>query len=382
MIRGVIDLIDRSKVQGWAFDTEDPSHHLKIEFVRDGDSFGTTTANVLRPDLAKAGFGAGDHGFVHRFPPSLNPSIVGAVQAKACARDGTRFELPRRLARLPELAATPPHFPGLSSDTAQFPVFVLGVVRSGTSAIARGIRELNQYRGFSEGHLLDLLLPLVRQLHESYRQKQEPRQQDTMVAHVPMQFFNDGFNHIFVVLAQQLFPAGRWVEKTPIWENIVLAPRFRRIWPNARFIFMRRRPLENLRSRARKFPSFDFVPCCKEWRNMMQAWIDVRSNLRGAALEIDQLTLARHPERVANAVQTLLGLDADATDQVTRTLSRTRVEQTGDSIDEVLDLAATGWSAAQIEELKNVCGPMMEQFGYTIDRSYYRDSDDSGLVVI
>jgi len=115
---------------------------------------------------------------------------------------------------------------------------------------------------------------------------------------------------------------------------------------------------------------------------MMQAWVDVRTSLRGAALEIDQLTLARHPGRVANALQGLLGLDTDATDLVTRTLTRTRVEQTGASIDEVLDLDATGWSAAQIEELKNVCGPTMERFGYTMDHSYYRDRDDRGLVVV
>jgi hypothetical protein len=381
MIQGALESIDQSRVRGWAFDSENPDHHLTIEFVRDGKSFGATKANVFRTDLLRAGFGAGDHAFVHQFPAPLHPANVRTVQVRACAADGSKIQLTP--ARPPAPGAAPPlRFPGLSSDPGQHPVFVLGAVRSGTSAMVQGLLTLDRYRGFSEGHILDLLHSLHGQLEDFYQQRQRARQQDTMVARVPIAFLEDGISHVFAAMAQQLFPANFWVEKTPNVNAIHVAPRLRHIWPNARFILMRRRALEYLASRARKWPTSDFTDNCNEWRHAMQAWIDVRASLRGAAVEIDQLTLARHPRRVADALQGLLDLDADMTGILARALAGTRAEQTAKSIAAVLDLNATGWSSARIEEFARLCGPAMQQFGYTTDRAYHRAGDDGGLVLI
>jgi len=383
MIRGFIEFIDEFEVRGWTFDSDDPGYHVALEFVRDAELFGSATANVFRDDLLREGIGAGDHGFAHYFRVPLNPSIVRMVRAEGRARDGSRVELPYWLSSPPTAADAPPapRFSGVASDPAQYPVFVLGSVRSGTTAMVQGLLQIERYRGFGEGHILDLLQPLVLQLEDFYRRKHFDRHRKTMIGRVPIEFVNDGFDHIFVEMIRQLFGNGHWVEKTPNANAIRLAPRFRRIWPNARFIFMRRRALENLASRARKFPLYEFTRNCQEWRNAMQAWLSARIRLRGAAIEIDQLYLARHPDRVAEALHGLLGLDAEETRLLARVLAEMRPEQTASSIDEVLDLTAMSWPAALIDEFNRVCRPVMDQFGYTIDRSYHRD-EDGGLVLI
>jgi hypothetical protein len=384
MIRGFIEFIDEFEVRGWAFDSDDPGRYVMVAFARDAESLGVTTANIFRTDLLRAGMGAGYHGFAHFFRVPLDPSIVRMVRAEGRGGDGSRVELPHWLASppAPADAKPPPRFSGVTSDAGQYPVFVLGSVRSGTTAMLQGLLKIERYRGFGEGHILDLMQPLVLQVEEFYRLKHLDRQRNTMIGRVPIEFVKDGFDHIFVDLIQQLFSEGHWVEKTPNVNAIRLAPRFRRIWPNARFIFMRRRALENLTSRARKFPAYDFARNCAEWRNAMQAWLSARIRLRGAAIEVDQLCFARHPERVAEALHGLLGLDAEEARLLARVFAEMRPEQTGATIDEVFDLTSVDWSASQIDEFNRVCRPVMEQFGYTTDRSYHRDGNDGGLVLI
>jgi len=303
------------------------------------------------------------------------------------AREGSRIGLPRLPPprEAPARPSAPLQFSGTSSDPAQYPVFVLGSIRSGTSAMVQGLLKTERFRGYQEGHMLDLLKHWAERLRSFYNLKHLDTLPDrnTMIGRVPIEFLEDALNHIFVDLIRQLLGEGHWVDKTPNPDAICLAPRFRELWPNARFIFMRRRALENLASRARKFPDYDFARNCQEWKDAMQAWLSVRGQLRGAAIEVDQMYLGRHPQEVAEQVRILLRLDAVETRVMAQVFAHDRPQRTAASPDEVLDLATIGWARPWIAEFELVCRPLMDQFGYTTDASYHRDGiDGGGLVVI
>lgn len=54
--------------------------------------------------------------------------------------------------------------------------------------------------------------------------------------------------------AESLHKEKIWVDKTPDPRMIKCVPRLKRAWPNAKFIFVKRRGIENLESRIKKFP--------------------------------------------------------------------------------------------------------------------------------
>jgi hypothetical protein len=199
-----------------------------------------------------------------------------------------------------------------------------------------------------------------------------------MIEHVPMEFMQQGLNHIFVQVIRQLFGTGYWLDKTPNSDSIYLAPRFLEIWLNARFIFMRRRALENIASRARKFPQYNFAKNCHEWHDSMRAWLNVRDRLRGAAIEVDQLYLGLYPDLAAERVSSFLGLDEVETRLLAQVFAHDRPQRTAATLDEVLDLASLGWHESWIAEFDRVCRPLMDEYGYTTDTTYHRDGIAGG----
>jgi hypothetical protein len=166
-----------------------------------------------------------------------------------------------------------------------------------------------------------------------------------------------------VTAARLLFPTGRWLDKTPSTNMVFLAPRFRRIWPNARFVFMKRRAVENIASRMRKF-DFDFAHNCREWATIMEAWLSVREQLAGAALELDQLDIARAPDQSTELLAGLLGLSATEQGRVAQMLRSERPQQTGAAIEDERGLEKMGWRPDWVSAFRELCGPMMAAYGY------------------
>ena len=389
MIRGYLEATDQFQARGWAFDPDDPGRYIELEFVLNAQHLGTVTADLFRHDLVSVGIGNGDHGFVFNFPSPLDAAELDEIRVHARTPDGSRIELPRLPPPEAEPAEEPApatllQFAGLASDASQFPVFVLGSARSGTSAMLQALLKIERYRGYEEGHLLDLLAHWSVRLRAFYNLKYDDTLpgRNTMIEQVPIEFLQDAVNHIFVDLVRQLFGEGHWVDKTPNSDAIYLAPRFRELWPNARFIFMRRRALENLASRARKFPEYNFAKNCQEWKDAMQAWLSVRDQLHGVAIEVDQMYLSRHPQEVGEQVRTFLGLSEVETRVVAQAFAHDRPQRTAATVDDVLELATIGWADSWIDEFERVCRPLMDEFGYTTDASYHRDGIDGGGLVV
>jgi hypothetical protein len=377
VIKGFLEFCDPLQVRGWVFVPEHPLELVEVEVLCDGRMIGRVLANVYRQDLEAGSIGQGDHAFIFNFPAPLTAGELDRVTVRAVLTQDETVDLPRlrpaspaaASASAPRVAAL--NFPEIARDETQHPVFILGSARSGTSAMIGGLIRVTRYTGHEEGHFLGVLAPLLVHLQRYYGSKFDEfvTRSNTMIAQVPQQFMCDAIYHGLIVAMRTLYPDGCWAEKTPNHDMIHLAPRFREIWPNARFIFMRRRAIENIASRLRKF-DYNFAENCKEWASAMTAWVGVRDELKGAALEVDQSFMAEHPDEAASAVARLLALDERESNRLAQVLNAERPQRTSATFAEVLSLDAMHWPPENVAVFDEVCGGMMRRFGYSTTADY------------
>ena len=366
MIKGFLEVAAPGEVRGWAYDTAEPRAHLSVDVLCGARMLGRARADLYRHDLEAAGVGQGDHAFVVRWEPALTEADLSLVSARVNCPGRLFHVLPRLVAAPEPKPSLPPiAWPGPVSDPEHRPVFILGAARSGTSAVAHALLTAAGYEGNEEGHLFDMLAPLVAGARRFDASKADERLagRNTTVARVPPEFIDDGLAFIAITAARLLFPTGRWLDKTPYIDMVFLAPRFRRIWPNARFVFMKRRAIENIASRMRKF-DFDFAHNCREWATIMEAWLAAREKLSGAAVELDQIDVARAPDQAAERLAGLLGLSETEQGRVAQLLRSERPQQTGVAIAEEKGLEDMGWRPDWVSTFREVCGPIMAAYGY------------------
>jgi hypothetical protein len=330
---------------------------------------------VFRADLQQAGVGDGDHAFVVQFPETLDETSLNLVKVMSVS---TRFERrqinPLSVEEVPEppvpeaFIEMPEAFDPLAE---QRPLFILGAARSGTSALAQGLLRSGIYEGYEEGHLFDLAARMVKTAHDYYDDHGDERQRGTLIARLPLRFFNEAIKEQFRTVGRLCFRGARWLDKTPRREMILCAPLLQEIWPQARFVFMKRRGIENVASRLRKFPEISFADHCRDWSEVMGSWRTVRATLGDAALEIEQLEIATDPASVVDRLATFLELSGTHAARLTRTLSVERPERTADRFGGVLDLDGMDWSTDAKLIFEDMCTLEMNAYGYSVDMKYY-----------
>ena len=370
MLRGSFGPVHPFQVKGWAYDSDDLSASLDIEVQLDGQTIGITTADVATEDPRLAGL-AGNHGFILATKQALPIAELHrlTVTARGAGRHALRLD-----------HAVPPRpilrYPLPASDPSQHPVFILGSVRSGTTAIMEALSSGTRYAGPGEGHLLDLLMHMSGLVEAVYAERRPIWEMgfDTLITAVPEGFMLDAVRHGFVELARARFPNRHWFDKTPTPTMIRAAPLFKAVWPEARFVFMKRRGIENMLSRLRRCPEIAFDDHCRGWADSMASWVAVREALGTSAVEIEHLDVARQPGAVAKTLGGLLALTAEEQTAVRHELTVGRPERSTESFAAVHDLATLPWTGEQIAAFRQICGPAMRQFGYGETRATYREN--------
>jgi hypothetical protein len=253
------------------------------------------------------------------------------------------------------------------------PLFVIGSIRSGTTAITVALQEATPYRGFPEGHVLDVAVRLFNAVGEHFERK------DAWIPTELTAIFHLGrmpharFRAEIIELLRRLaagYNTPFWFDKTPTLLMIAAVPIVAQAWPKSRFIFMKRRGLENMRSRLRKFPHALFLRHCQEWALMMSEWRSVRETVPDRFIEIDQRSLVLDTGATAARVGQFLALNATQIEAFRAVLGRVRPEATGAPEHIVSDPSELGWSGEQMETFQRVCGAEMDAYGYTYDSQY------------
>jgi hypothetical protein len=389
-------------VYGWAFDDTNPKVRLTVR-VRLGDrELARTEASIPRDDLRPvSGEEDGAHGYTFSLPLSLTDAERAELVVSASHPDAEAWQdLPRYRPELsgnggpqsapapgaegePDWAspgviaavdfwADPPDRPRTEDDGA-FPVFVLGAPRSGTSALFAAVTRTTRYRGFNEGHLLDIAASVASVMKTRIDRKLRNLSADAVARYHlgrdPCARLGDGLR-LLLRAAAAGYTTPYWIDKTPNREMVQSAPFLAATWANARFVFMKRRGIENLMSRLRKFPRVSFEAQCLDWAAVMSDWRNIRSSIAGKFIEVDQRDLLRDPIGSAGVIGALIGLDEAETEALGERLGSERAEMTDPTSRIVADIAETGWSPAMIDTFRAICGPEMEAYGYTWDANY------------
>jgi hypothetical protein len=430
MIHGYLEMATPNLIQGWAFDDEVPTVRLVVRADLGDTELAQAEASSSRPDLQrKWGDNDGNHGFIvemaaplsvqgvadiivrvarpgtavwHRLPryvgsetvikdavaaitEAVTASLQNAVRrlgqvGKTAAEDAERAQnvgnaVPYSAERWHASDAFWSDDPGCKplAPEESFPIFVTGSVRSGTSAICWALMRATRYHGFLEGHVLDVAFKLasVIEAHFGAKNLSFP---PAIAADFHLGRYSD---RRFDAVAQRIlrgltagYTTPFWVDKTPSLRMVRSVPILAHTWPNGRFIFMKRRGLENVMSRLRKFPTARFDGSCRRWASIMGEWRTVRASVSRRFLEIDQRTLLDEPGTTAERVGALLNLGDTEVETLAAQLRALRPEVTDPTARVLDDVSQTGWSPEQISLFRDICGTEMEAYGYTYDSRY------------
>jgi hypothetical protein len=368
-VTGLVEYMGTASVIGWAFDPEYPDTRLEIT-VRIRDQFlASGFADIGRKDLLSSGMGDGRHGFnidISEASISTEDAAELVIHGICGAEIGelARAQLTRD--RIVDLTSNPE---APTSDEKQRPVFILGPARSGTSAMTLALLESGAYIGTGEGHLLPLAHALVGTIDQYYQRGVEDP--NTLLGKVPIAAFQKLIRRSFVRMAADLFPTRRWLDKTPTVEMVRASVLMKELWPNARFIFMKRRVIENVLSRQRKFPQDDTERHYSDWLAVMRGWLAVREQLGDSALEVEHRQLVLEPGAVVSTIAEFLQLPQDAAARFRSYLTERRPEQTDSDFGAVYSIERLGLNEYDATRLRVACDPIMHALGYSYSESYF-----------
>lgn len=254
---------------------------------------------------------------------------------------------------------------------ARGPVFIVGSPRSGTSMLVDVLYAFG-YDGFREGNYFSLIHALEQAVDRHFATFAPPDNLKVLASNVDKGDLVGQLARVVADAAVQRMPAPLWFDKTGNPAMILTIPRLRSIWPGCVFIFAKRRGIENVNSRLKKFPSHTFEYQCSDWAKNMEAWRHVRDALDSADyLEVDQQDMLSDPRAVASALVSLLGVDTSKVEAAVDRFSHTRPQQTTvGSAEQVFSLSTIAWSDAQKTVFLDRCADEMSRYGYSLDERY------------
>ena len=251
------------------------------------------------------------------------------------------------------------------------PVFIVGSPRSGTSALVDAMLGAG-YHGYREGNFLTLLMAVNRVIDRHFAVFGAAGPQ-VLASLIDQDKFKASIAQLFRDEANGLNPVEPWFDKSGNPEMIEAIPILLQLWPTAHFIFAKRRAIENIVSRMRKFPKLNFEYHCRDWTKNMQAWRQTRARIpQGQGIEVDQQDLIRKPEEAAARISQLLDLDDQQKTALVETFRRGRPQQTEEgTAQRVLALSDVWPDHGQRSQFEAICEAEMSAFGYATDDKYW-----------
>lgn len=254
------------------------------------------------------------------------------------------------------------------------PVFIVGSSRTGTSVVVNALLDGAEIPGHREGHYIPIVHFLAKAAQE-YHQQQTGRDKAkySFITKIPLKtVIQDVLDMVKGRYEKEFAGKEVWFDKSPDGPTLRALPYILTMWPNARFIFTKRRSIENIVSRLKKFLHLSFRDNCERWALSMRLWKEHRPTMSNDSwIEIDQRDIAIAPAEVAKKIGTLLELDEPKIKKIENIFSTQRPEFSGSDEAKPLSLETVGWSAQQKEVFKEVCGAINREWGYSEDERYY-----------
>jgi len=259
-------------------------------------------------------------------------------------------------------------------EDVQLPLFIVGSARSGTSIVAAAFLFGLDIPGFREGHFFSQLDDIHRAIARHYESRAaiRGRKGHVTLADIPRERIWEEILQDFKALHDEKM-GGKilWYDKTPDFKMIRSIPFVREIYREARFVFMKRRGIENVVSRLKKFPNISFRKQCELWSLSMSSWAEVRTTLpQGAWIEIEQRDVALDPAGTASLLTAFLQLPAYQREVLADYFRDNRPQHLGGDETSTQSLDSVGWGDERRSTFRDACGEMMHLYGYSLDGNY------------
>jgi len=336
---GRVETLSTEFVSGWA-SVQVSGRFAHVYAMLEDEVIGFGAASMTRPDLEKARQEKRleAHAFMLAFKRRVAAELVPSIQVFVV---GQPSMLPR--ARQLKIDRTP-----------VLRMFLMGSPRSGTSQLGTTLTKVLGLPWLGEGHGAPLFASAADALTG------DRAAENGLVRHLA----RENFRQIAVQAARNAYfymhGSASFVDKTPGVKMITAAPFLVECFPDSFFIFLRRNPVANIRSRLVKFGG-DFEGHCRDWAASMDEWLRVRT-LLPHSVEVQQEDMLEAPERVARVLADYIGLPESA-ERICESLKTEHLEQTGAGAGKTDKLQA-GWTPEQLRAFERICGPAMQAFGY------------------
>lgn len=337
---GRVEMLSTEFVMGWA--TVYPSKLHASVFAMLGDEvIGFGTANITRADLERA-----------RREGNLDAYAFLIVFTVPVPAESTHSIKVFAAGHPLELARTK----GCKFDNGRpLRVFLLGSPRSGTSELGRTLSKVLGLAWLGEGHGAPLFFSAATALAG------DETSQNGLVRFMAHQ----NFRSIGIEAAKRAYfymhGSASFLDKTPGIPMIASAPFLGECFPDSRFIFLRRNPVANVLSRMVKFGG-NFESHCRDWAAAMNEWVKIRTRLPHY-VELEQEEMLANPERIGKIIADYVGVP-DKASAIRDSLKEGSLERTGAGVGKT-ERTQTDWTPEQIKKFDNICGPAMQEFGYS-----------------
>ena len=251
------------------------------------------------------------------------------------------------------------------------PTFIVGSPRSGTSILISSLLRAG-YNGFLEGNFISLARVIERDVDRFFSSFYTPNPK-VLMSRIDKADLKQRLSRLIIETALAQQPPAPWVDKTGNPEMIETIPFLREMFPQARFIFAKRRAIENIVSRLIKFPNLNFDYHCADWARTMVTWRNLRASQPAEdLLEVDQREISIRPEETAARIGSFLQMMPAGTESVLRSFTSHTPQQTeSGSAHRILTLETAGWSEPQISTFHKLCNEEMQAEGYSTDETYW-----------
>jgi hypothetical protein len=257
------------------------------------------------------------------------------------------------------------------------PIFILGNPRSGTTALATCFKEVLKIQGYIEGHFLKHI-DRYKETTDSIFDKLTPHEKHKSIAmgNITKDIFTSNLLSAFKHTYESLFDNSQkyWFDKTP---GIMPISDILYMWPNAKFIMLKRRSLENINSRIIKWKDSSFTQHCQQWSDIMKNWYYLDKSILGNNfIEIEHYDMLFNVHKVAQDIINLLPEYTDINKEIINFFSSNIVkgDKTQWTINQkpsILDIDTINWTDEQKETHNKICLETLHLYNYSCDKNYF-----------
>lgn len=250
-------------------------------------------------------------------------------------------------------------------------VFVLGAPRSGTSAVRSAIYE-TRYKGPGEAHTVGLLKSIVDHAIDYAAKAEAAKAGGNLLASITTDLIISSLCNAYVEMINRAHPTDYFIDKTPSLGPIQALELVDRYLPiPVRFLFCKRRGVDNIQSNSRKWPDRVFGERCQEWASIIDLWDITSPKISSPVMEVEFYDLNYRRRETTIRIADFLQVTTAEQQAMANFLEKNSPERTVEMADGIgQPLSATGWTDSEKEQFVSLTGATMKRSGYGLE-SYW-----------